>query len=128
MSAVIEDGSGVEGANSYASESHVALALEALGYLPSWIAEGGQSLDPYALAATRIIEASHRWPGLALSTAQALGLPREDITLADGRILDGTAKVTLAREACARLAVSLRTRRELPTVKSSPPQVSVHGP
>ena len=101
MTIIVEDGSGVAGANSYVSVADFAEWLDVMGYdvLPD------DKQEPYLLRAAQAMEVMH-WIGKRASDTQALAWPRTDVVMRSGEILPSdqvpahivTGQQQLARE------------------------------
>ncbi len=104
----VEDGSGVTGANSYTDADRAGAYHAQRGTQGDWQALADSGYDVGLLIeATRQIDALYSWRGTIATTTQGLALPRQDMTLEDGRVLSGAAQVALASDAVAWLALRL---------------------
>lgn len=105
---IVEDGTGVTAANAYADAGHAGSYHASRGTAQAWLAMVEAGADQGMLIeATRKLEQSYRWLGRALLTTQGLGLPRDDITLDDGRALTSVQQVAIAADAVSWLALRL---------------------
>ena len=108
MTLILEDGTGVASANSYASATYAGGYHASRGNLDGWeeVLEAGAA-EGMLIDATRVVEQTYGWLGYIATSTQGLGLPREEIVLRDGRSLDGPAQVALAADAVSLLALEL---------------------
>jgi hypothetical protein len=105
---IVEDGTGVPAANSYADQDQAAIYHENVGTIEDWQPLMDAGVDAGMLIqATQAIEAQYTWAWRILTTTQGLGLPRQDLTQRDGRVITSAAQVALAAEAVAWLALRL---------------------
>lgn len=105
---VIEDGSIVESANSYASaeEARAYAALRGLT-LPVAPAEGVDPVEQYLIQAMDFIEAQRaRFQGTKVDAAQALQFPRNDVYI-DGELFAYDDIPLTLKQAQIRLAIEL---------------------
>lgn len=103
VTVTVEDGTGVTGANSYASVADADAYFDARPRSDAWVLATAESRANVLLHATRILDASVLWDGEAVSSSQALAWPRviDDETVA----LPPSVKVALYE-----LAITLNDR------------------
>lgn len=101
MSLTVEDGTGLAGADAYASIATVDAYATARG-LTAWTGE--DSVKEAAIReATVYLDASYSWKGAIEVETQALSWPREGVTDKEGREVDGLPQRVI--DACCELAV-----------------------
>lgn len=92
MAFVPENGSGVEGANAYASVAEAEAYIGLQGLATSlWTAANSADKERALVRATTYLESrwSGSWPGRLLSPAQGLAWPRSGARDREGRLLEG---------------------------------------
>jgi hypothetical protein len=109
---IVEDGTQITGANSYAALVRAGTYHQKRGRGNDWQAlmKAGAG-EGMLIEATGLLERTYTWQSEIASTTQGLSLPRLTITFVDGRTCDGAAQVALAAEAVAFLALRLYTDR-----------------
>ena len=80
---IIEDGSGVAGANSYATLEAAEAYLAVSPYGAAWIALEDDLKAQTLIAAARRLDASVKWKGDAIAWDQARAFPRSGLAIPD---------------------------------------------
>lgn len=112
MTLILEDGTGVVSANSYANASMAADYHAVRGNITQWLAmETAFAVDGMLIDATRLLEQTFVWLGTIATTTQGLGLPRLTLTMKDGRAFNGAAQVAIAADAVSELSLKLYSHR-----------------
>ena len=113
----VEDSTGVPLANSYISAADAGTYHVSRGTYTEWdtVVSAG-AVEGMLIDATRLIDQSVSWLGTIATTTQGLGLPRYDITLPDGRVVDAEAQIAIAADATAQLALRLYQDRPATTL------------
>lgn len=105
MSLIVEDGTGLSNANSYAARAD-ADAYFALRNDTTWSAASTTARDAALVEATSYLDLVYPWSGTILTHAQALGWPRLWVTDDEGRAITGVpAGVVEATYVLARVAL-----------------------
>ena len=115
MAFTLEDGSGVEGANAYASDAQVLTYLTDRGRETDWIAASVGLREIAIIKATDYIEKRFRsrWIGERESDDQGLSWPRAAASL-DGAVLTSDALPTTLVQAVAEYALRALSATLLP--------------
>lgn len=122
MSLIVETGSGLSNAESFASVAEADTYVAAYTEDDAWLDSLDDQKERALRLATQAIEAefASRWKGTRVSESQALSFPRADVYF-DGHTLSGTSIPTSLKRATIELA--LRFRGD-PTTKLVPDDTS----
>lgn len=106
---VIEDGSGVAGANSYANtlaaDNYISLFLPELA--EAWALETEQQKEVRLIRAAKFIDTMALWSSELLTLTQGLAWPRKPFTDRSGRVVDGVpSDVTMCQIVLAASSVT----------------------
>jgi hypothetical protein len=106
----VEDGSGVAGANSYASvaEADDYFAVDP-NFLTTWNALAAEDQEILLAWASRVLDQKTIWKGYAVSATQTMGWPRTYVTDRDGYAVDSDIVPTPVKAATFELAKFLNT-------------------
>ena len=112
MDLVVEDGTAVEDANTYASLSHAGAYYSDREAFASqeahpWFAMTADRRKVLLFEATTWIEATYTWPGAVISSRQGLSLPRHRLVTRAGLFLEAAEQVRRAADAVSYLALQL---------------------
>lgn len=118
MAFVVEDGTIVANANSYAA------VAEADSYwntdrndTTTWIATSTADKQKALIQATQYLDATYRWTGVIVLSTQTLGWPRNLAVDTEGRSIDSTAIPAKLKEACFELAFLALSADLLPSLE-----------
>lgn len=108
----VEDGTGVEDANTYASLDHAAGFYTDRDAFATptphpWFAMSTARRAVQLVRATNWIEARYTWGGVPLRAVQGLALPRLRLVTRAGLIMTAAGQVTRAADAVSYLALKL---------------------
>jgi hypothetical protein len=105
---IAEDGTGVEGATSYASLDHAGSFHTLRGTIAAWQAfVNAETAEGALLHATAMLDATYVWRGAILSDEQGLKLPRSTFLDPDFRQITPEIQIARTADACALLALRL---------------------
>lgn len=76
LTVIVEDGTGLSDANSYADVISADAYFESRPRSDAWVSLDEDLKAQYLVHATRVLDTSIRWDGEALTTTQALAFPR----------------------------------------------------
>lgn len=106
MAIIVEDGSGVTGANSYVTVSGVGVYATTYGYT-DWTAATSTVKEQSLMRAMRYIEALP-WKGVKYDQTQALEFPRSEMYDKDERLVaDDTVPIVVVEALCEACMLSL---------------------
>lgn len=123
MTLTVEDGTGLSGANSYASENTADDYAEARSW-SDWAAATSEAKEAALIEATIYLDTSYAWKGAIEGEAQALAWPREGVTDREGREITGLpqrvidACIELARMKLTAALVTSRTEAEIASLQA----------
>lgn len=103
-SLVVEDGTGLTGANSYATVAQADAYLRARRRATAWDALDTETKAGRLVMATAYLDAHCRWAGELMRSEQALGWPRADAGDKHGRVLSSAAVPAAVRNAAIEIA------------------------
>lgn len=113
ITVIVEDGSGVIGANSYVSTATIDSWLETNPHDNTWSSLTQPQKNGYAVMSCRVLNEQINWNGWQTDDEQALDLPRSGMVDRNGNFIDNDeipAEVQNAQSELARLlAISDRT-------------------
>lgn len=124
MPLIVEDGSGLPGADSYISAAD-ATAYHASMANTAWASLTDAQREPLLRRATAYMEQAYRtqWAGTRVNATQALSWPRYDVPLPDVIALGGLRQTVPSdvvprevRQACAELALRAISRDLAPDI------------
>lgn len=87
MAFIVEDGTGVSGANSYATTATADTYLGDRGYT-AWAGYTTAQKQARLINATQYVDNAYKWPGVKQDTANALNWPRSGAYDAEGTGID----------------------------------------
>ncbi len=104
MAIIVEDGTGLENANSYIS------VADADSYFlnrnnSEWAAKSAEEKEAGLLYATTYLDSNFIWIGNIKDESQALGWPRRNAYDHEGRLISGDTVPTKVKYACAELSL-----------------------
>ena len=106
---IVEDGSGVTDASSYAS---VAYADDYIGLNPlntAWISLGNSEKETYLMWATHILDTIVKWEGCKVDSTYPLAFPRVYMIDREGFLIDSNVVPVPVKQATSFLANQLLT-------------------
>jgi hypothetical protein len=120
MALIVEDGTVIEGANSYVAIADVTAYASAIGNT-AWAAAAEAAQEAAILRAMRYIEGNyeHRWKGLRRNRDQALTWPRADVFDQEGYDVRADHIPQLLKDAVCEAAL-----REIASANSLNPDLS----
>lgn len=101
---VLEDGSGLETSNSYASVAEADAILDPQNNTTAWDAASDETKGNMLIWATRLIDQHVRWSGYRATEDQALRWPRYNVYDRDGYQFDSDIVPEPVKQATAELA------------------------
>lgn len=115
MTLIVEDGTGLSNANSYASVSDADAYFAARSH-PNWVGSTAAK-EAALLKATQYLDTKYLWRGTIFSSEQSLNIPRSNFYDVNGR--DLSEKVpTVVKNATCELALIALTETLSPTVST----------
>lgn len=105
MALIVEDGSGMDDADSYISLADADAYHTAHGSPAAWTAATDATKESALRMATVWLDAHFRWIGVIFDGDQALGWPRSGAVDRERRVLSSDIVPTRVAEACAHLAL-----------------------
>lgn len=123
MPLIVEDGTGVAGANCYVSNDYIDVYAEDRSWT-DWTAASDEAKDAAMIEATTYLDTSYAWKGAIAATTQPLAWPREGVIDREGRELTGIPQ--RLKDACCELArlklsgalVAARTEAEVQSLQA----------
>lgn len=103
---LVEDGTGVTDATSYATTLQVDSYADFWEYT-SWSALDDAAKEKLLMKATRLLDDNITWRGKALTTTQGLLLPKKPYRDTEGRLVEGIPDEVI--EAVSEIAIILET-------------------
>ena len=106
MAFVVEDGTRPANANSYATEAAGdTYFTDRFNFAAgTWNTKGAEEKQSALIKSTQYLDASYRWKGVIVNTAQSLDWPRADVQDDEGRAVLSTEIPKLLQEAIFELA------------------------
>lgn len=106
MTLIVENGTGLSNAESYASVADADAYLAAYGVPATWAAADDAAKEIALRKATRYLDAvyAHDWPGCVKNPDQALAWPRYGAERQDGVCLDSASVPTAVKQATSYMA------------------------
>ena len=88
LKVIVEDGSGVAGANSYRTTAQIDDWIETNPHDTTWINLSDEEKDGYAVMACRVMNEQMNWDGWIINANQALDLPRSGMVDKNGNAVE----------------------------------------
>ncbi len=117
MALIVEDGTGLENAEAYASVDEVTTYLTKFGDETAWLALPSDTVrEQHLRKATRYLDQKYnnKWKGQRVDKDQSLDWPREDVEDRDGFFIDGDIVPLRLKDASAFLSNRSLTETLLP--------------
>ena len=96
---VVEDGTGVTGANSYVTTAEITEWVLSNPHDTTWIALGAAAMNGYAVMSCRVMEEQMDWDGWQTDDEQARDLPRSGMVDKNGNYIDSDEIPTSVKNA-----------------------------
>ena len=101
---IVEDGSGVSGANSYRSIADITAWVLTNPHDSTWITLTDPQKNGYAVMSCRVLNEQMTWSGWIIDVDQALDLPRSGMVDRKGRSIDNDEIPSEVQDAQSELA------------------------
>ena len=104
ITVVVEDGTGVTGANSYVATDYITEWVLSNPHDTTWAALAEAAMDGYAVMACRVMEEQIDWDGWQTDDEQARDLPRSGMYDKNGNSIEADEIPTAVKNAQSELA------------------------